>query len=475
MKKHFALFSALALAFSIASPVIAADDITTLRRQLEEQRALIQAQQQQLAQQAQALDRLSERLDEMTAGQAAAAQAVSSPKLSADDTPKVAARPETTMERDEVGDLNSESIKSGEFPGSFMIPGPGKISLRIGGFVKTVAIADSDAETMGADFLPSTLGTRRSDKDGAFSLDATITRLNLDARAPTPDGRLRGYVEWDLNDSNDGSVAFKMRHAYGAWINSYGTLTAGHTWSTLMDLKILPEGLTEPTMSGPIFMRQAQIRWSQPLDSQFTLHAAIEDPNSNDVFSDEPTLGKTDIPDVVMGLEYDRAGIGHLRLNGILRHIEVDMPAGGDDDELGWGMTLTGHLNFFEKDRFRCGGAYGQGLGRYLLGIQSIDGSAIDPVRNELRLRDNWGAFASYEHHWTEKYRSTAKVGYAHSKPFGWQAAGTLENTMYTGANLMCQVFPYLTLGIEYDYGRRENKDNSDLDNHRLMLGVQVY
>lgn len=475
MKKYFALFRALVLALAIAAPAFAADDIATLRQQLAEQQTLIQTQQQQLERQAQALDKLSVRLDELTAVKADAAQAVSSPKLSTDDTAKVASRPGTTMGRDSVGDMNSESIKAGDFPGSFRIPGPGKVSLAIGGFVKTVAIADSDAEAMGADFLPSTLGTRRVDKDGAFSIDATITRLHLDARAPTPSGPLRGYVEWDLNNSNDGNVAFKMRHAYGAWTNSYGTLTAGHTWSTMMDLKILPEGLTEPTMSGAIFMRQPQIRWSQPLDSQFTLHAAIEDPNSNDVFSDTPTLGKTNIPDFVMGLDYDRAGIGHLRLNGILRDIDVNMPAGGDDNELGWGIALSGHLNFFDKDRLRFSGAYGEGLGRYLLGIQSIDGSAIDPVRNELVLRDNWGALVNYEHHWTEKYRSTAMFGYAHANPLSWQAPETLDNTMYAAANLIWQVLPYLSLGIEYDYGRRENKDNSDLDNHRLMFGVQVY
>jgi len=450
--------------------VTAADDIDALRRQLEEQRTLIlkqrdmlQTQQQKLDQQEQELDRLSRKVDEMAKGDNTALLQTA------------ASRFEKTLARDSVGDLNSGSVKAGEFPGSFMIPGTGKVSLAIGGFVKTVAIADSDAEAMGADFLPSTLGARRSDKDGAFSVDATITRLYLDARAPTPSGALRGYLESDLNDKNDGNVVLKVRHAYGTWANAYGTLTAGHTWSTMMDLKILPEGLTEPTVSGAIFTRQAQIRWSQPLDSQFTLNAAIENPNSNDVFSNTPTLGKTSIPDVVLGLEYDQAGAWHLRLNSIMRHIKVDMPAGGDDEDLGWGLSLTGHLNLLETDRLIFSGAYGEGLGRYLLGIQSTDGAAVDPVRNELKLRDNWGTFATYAHHWTEKYRSSVMVGYADSDPLGWQAPGTLDNSMFAGVNLMWQALPYLSLGIEYDYGRRENKDNSDLDNHRLMFGVQVF
>lgn len=72
--------------------------------------------------------------------------------------------------RDTVGDLNAGAVEAGEFPDSIKIPGNGDVSLAIGGFVKTVAIFDSDAENMGADLLPVTWGTRRSDTEGGFSL-----------------------------------------------------------------------------------------------------------------------------------------------------------------------------------------------------------------------------------------------------------------------------------------------------------------
>jgi len=39
----------------------------------------------------------------------------------------------------------------------------------------------------------------------------------------------------------------------------------------------------------------------------------------------------------------------------------------------------------------------------------------------------------------------------------------------------MWAVQPYLTLGAEYAYGRRMNEDGSDLDNHRVAVGVQVF
>lgn len=477
MRSLLVMLGALAAAF--APPANAEDDLSTLRKQLVEQRALIQAQQQQLERQAQELERLSQRLEGMAAAKGdaprpptvAAAQGAPpapapSSKLAVDSAP-----------RDDVGDLNSAAVSAGDFPGAIRLPGK-DVSLAIGGLVKTVAIADSKAETMGADFLPATLGTKSPDKDGAFSIDSTLTRVFLDGRAASRDGgQLRGYVEADLNNANDGSLGVKLRHAYGSWKNRYGTLLAGHTWSTFMDTKILPEGLTEPTVSGAIFVRQPEVRWSQPLDASFTLHAAIEDPNSSDIFdsSSTPRLGRTKLPDAILGLEYVAGNRGHLRLNAIARDLEVNLPDGSSDSQAAWGFALTGSLNVLEGDRWVFGAAYGQGLGRYLLGIPSTAGSVLDPVTKEIALRDNWGALTAYKHQWTQSLRSTAMVGYARARPLDWMPGDTFESSTYAAANLMWQVLPYLTLGVEYAYGQRALKDGSTLDNHRIGLGFQFY
>jgi len=259
------------------------------------------------------------------------------------------------------------------------------------------------------------------------------------------------------------------------WKYENFSLVAGHTWSTLMDLKIIPEGLTEPTVSGVIFMRQPQVRVSQAFESGLALHAALEDPNSDDVFDSSSNQEKniTNIPDLVAGVEYGKKDVGHLRLNGILRDIEVRMPQGGKETNHAWGLALSGHLKLLERDVWRFNGVYGKGLGRYLLGIQSAAGSAIDANDNDFELRDNWGVMTAYEHHWNDSFRSSALAGYARSKPLGWQPGDTFESSIYASANLMWEVLPYLTFGVEYAYGQRENKDDSDLDNHRLSLGLQ--
>lgn len=130
------------------------------------------------------------------------------------------------LTRDAVGDLNAPSVKAGDFPGAIQLPGDDGISLAIGGFVKTAVIVDSHAEKMGADFVPATPGS--SDNNGSFSIDSTLTRLYFDARAPVPDGKVRGYIEYDMNASNNGSLGVKLRHAYGTRENKDGSELDNH-------------------------------------------------------------------------------------------------------------------------------------------------------------------------------------------------------------------------------------------------------
>ena len=487
MKRIFAASASSATAFFVASHAMAQDSTEDLKKQLAEQQAKIEAQQQQLEQQAALLRTLSEKLDAYVENQEMpheAAPASSGKQVAAtgaspppERTEQAVTREAVADTRDSVGDLNAEAVRAGTFPGSFRIPGPGAVSLRIGGFVKTVAIADSDAEASGTIFTPALLGARRSDTDGNYSIDATLSRVFIDGRAPVGDGLIRGYVEWDFNGSGTGSPAFNTRLAYGSWQSSAGTLLVGHYWSTMMDLRILPEGLTEPTVSGVIFSRQSQVRWTQPLGRSLTMNVAIEDPTNTDVedYSANPELSVPQLPDGVMRFDLAPSDRWHLSLSGLLRDLRVELPTGKKHSELGWGLQLSGHISVASRDKFGFNGVYGEGLGRYMLGIQPTAGAVIDPATDTLVLRKNWGMFGTYQHFWSEKLRSTFTAGYAKSETLDWQPASTFSNSTFASVNLMWQILPYLTFGAEYGYGSRENKDGSDLDNHRFSLGFQFY
>jgi hypothetical protein len=454
----------VALTLTLSASGAMADEIAELRRQLETQSELIRQQQEMLGRQQQMIERLSARLDELE-------QAEPSPRPA-----MTAMQQRMTRERDPIGDMNAPGVQAGKFEGAIVIPGPARTALAIGGFIKTLAIHDTDAEAQGAVFLPAQLGTSRDDDDddGNSSIDATLSRINFDLRAPSPFGDVRGYLEIDANGKNDGNADLRLRHAYGTWASDAGTLTAGQTWSTFMDLKALPEGLSEPAVSGIAFQRQPLGRWSTGLTEGTVGEIAIEDPNSDDVFDVNQRPTRSPYPDLIAAAEYDRPGVGHLRLGGIARWLELD----GDDThgstKRGYGLTLGAHLNSVGEDRIILGGTYGKGLGRYLVGLDSTSSGAADPDGN-LELRTNYGGYLGYQRRWTAALRSSFAVGYARAEPRSFQPGDTFDNTRYALANLLWAVVPYLTFGLEYDYGLRENKDGSQADDHRLMFGVQVF
>ena len=456
----------------LSSPQAAAqDEAAELRDEVNELRAIIEQQRQQLDRQSEALQQLGSRLEDVEANSAADV-----PKNSDAGAPAAAKADRAGRDfRDSVGDLNSDAVKAGDFAGAIRLPNTRDVQLAIGGFIKTAALWDSNAENIGVDFLPALL-ERRDNQDGNFALDSTLTRWFFDARAPSPgDGQLRGYMEWDLNGKNDGELDVKTRLAYGSWSTSAGTLTVGQNWSTFMDLKLLPEGLTEPTVSGAIFVRQSQIQWSAPLGAKWTYHVAIEDSSSNDFDSDIPDIDRnTELPDVVAGIEYNDSQ-WHWRLNGIGRKLQLDIPDGPDESATGWGLSTSVRYNFSEGDWLGASASYGEGLGRYLLGIRSTAGGAIEGPDSDLELRDNWGAFVNYFHKWSGTMRSSVTLGHARSDALDFQPDMTFESTSYGAVNYLWSPLPYLTLGVEYQYGKLEYVNGDDLDNSRISFALQIY
>lgn len=377
--------------------------------------------------------------------------------------------------RDPVGDLNAGAVAAGEFPGSILIPGTRQVSLAIGGFFKTVAIADSDLEGTGSIFLPANIGASRPDTAGGTSFDAALSRILLDARAPTPNGSVRGYIEVDLNSANNGSLAFQLRHAYGVWRAGPGALTAGHTWSTGMDLGVLPEGLTEPTISGAIFQRQAQLRWSQGVTDHFKFDVALEDGTSSDATITGPWRATTRLPDFIAATEWSWGSAGHVRVTGMLRQIRITHDSGRSMSEAASGVSLSGHVGVGKRDKLALGANLGKGGGRYLLGLPGGSAGFLDVVDERLELQSAAGAFATYRHVWTARLRSTAAYSRAWVEDASWQAPGDFDSSTFGLVNLLWSPLHYVTLGVEYQYGRRETKDGASRDNQRIMFGVQIF
>ncbi|MDD1612171.1 MAG: DcaP family trimeric outer membrane transporter, partial [Methylococcaceae bacterium] len=169
----------------------------------------------------------------------------------------------------------AKPVETGAIKGSIKIPAT-DTSLAIGGFVKLDAIynsqstGDNGRTNQGDQWLvPGSIPVDDSHAEAnQITFHARSSRFWLKSFTPTRLGDLNTYLEMDFfafqapgDERVSNSYAPRMRHAYG----QLGRFLAGQTWTTFMDARALPE-LNDFAGAplGRIFVRQPQVRWTQP-------------------------------------------------------------------------------------------------------------------------------------------------------------------------------------------------------------------
>lgn len=368
--------------------------------------------------------------------------------------------------RDAIGDLNSNSVKKGDFPGSIQLPGQ-NTSIGFGGFVKTILYVDSDKENKGDIITPGYFNPFES--KGQFGISAKLSRFLFDARNKSSMGNLRGYFEVDFTNGG-----FNIRHAFANWKYGKHDILAGLFWSALMDLPALSaiEGTGEPSISGVIFNRQAQIRYTYNLSTAWNFHFSLEDPSSSDALIPSGFKPFTKAPDVITAIGVHDPNIGHIQIAGILRAIQIDSANKYNLTGTAKAISLASYLVLFGKGKLVVSASYGTGLGKYMLGVNGVAGY-IDE-QQKLSLAETYGGVISYQHKFSEKWRSNFGIGTAGLTNTETSKI-TFKNSIYGFTNIFCQIMPMFTVGLEYIYAESRYKGGLKALNNRIQLGIQVF
>jgi hypothetical protein len=361
------------------------------------------------------------------------------------------------------------------------IPIPGTDTMfKIGGFARLDGILDFANNGNPNQFVPSTIpvpGEPGWDGGERSALITKATRLSFELRRPVPfDGNLRIYYENDFfNDSTSNSMSYRVRHFYGqAW-----NFLIGQTYSAFMDIDAFPDVVDYQGPNGIVNRRQPQIRYTLPVykrgDTNFQLFASIEQPEAKlDTTADTSgvTLSTVNhIPDSIAGFRWEGT-LGHVQGAGLFRELSYESDNGPSGDVFGWGATLAGGLNVFEKDKFSAQVTYGNGVARYIndLGGENLDAAIVD---GRLKAVPVFAAMAGYTHHWSDEWRTTISGGYVKVDAPSMLDRFTIDNTVYASANLMWHPTSSFRMGLEYLYGRKETLDGSERDAHRLNFVVR--
>ena len=188
---------------------------------------------------------------------------------------------------------------------------------------------------------------------------------------------------------------------------------------------------------------------------------------------DFTALPNSPSPDGTFQLRHEMKS-GHVELSALLRDIAASVPDGRTDSVFGWGFNLAG-LYKVGKDNLVYQGVYGDGIERYIndtsgLGIDAAVKSVQDPVLEAVPVG---GFYGGYQHIWCDKLRSSVVYGFLQAQNTAAQVGSQFHRTEYNAVNLIWSPFAQVTLGTEFLYGWRVNKDNSTGNAPRIQISAK--
>jgi outer membrane DcaP-like protein len=380
-------------------------------------------------------------------------------------------------------------VTGGAIPGSFTLPGS-NTSIKLGGYVKFDAVYSDITQGVDAVANQQTVdnaipvgpdGTPADHKRGQLTLHARQTRLNLATSTPTSYGSMTTFIEGDFfgadgNESVTNSNGFRIRHAYG----TLGNFLAGQYWTNLFDENAYAETVEFGGPVGEIFIRQAQVRWTQPFAAG-EWSASMENPESLFAVSGAPlTAGSATplrsdrdrYPDIIGRLKWKNQ-LGTFNAALIARNIRIDSTTAADA-KWGEGVSLTEVIPMGNSDDFRANFNAGNAIGRYQLAGFFPDGY-VDAT-GKVRLARAKSAYAAYRHFWSPVLRSSLIVSASSTDtPGGGTFNGFDKSARSAHANLIFSPIPRVNLGMELIYEKRTVVDGDFGTLHRLQFAAQYF
>jgi hypothetical protein len=240
-----------------------------------------------------------------------------------------------------------------------------------------------------------------------------------------------------------------------------------------MDIDVFPNTVEYWGPPGMVFFRNIQVRW-MPIMGDTRLTFALERPGASGdqgVYSDRIELSgvspRFPLPD--LSAEYRHAGkFGYVELAGILRYIswEDHLPDSYDlgDNTIGWGLNLSSNLNITKSLVGRFQAMYGEGVQNYMndapadIGIKE---NFSDPDKPILGVPlPVLGIVAFLDKKWNDKFSSSAGYSLINITNSDGQNSSAFKRGQYALANLLYYPAGNSMVGVELQYGTRENYDD---------------
>jgi len=331
--------------------------------------------------------------------------------------------------------------------------------------------------------LPAYAGEYGADGNTYFGVRQT--RFGVKSSTSTLLGDLKTIFEFELFGTgvDAGQTTFRLRQAYG----ELGHFGAGQTWSPFMDIDVFPNSLEYWGPSGMVFFRNVQVRW-MPVQGASNVVIALERPGASadgGLYSDRVELQNIapqfKWPDLSGHARLAR-NWGYVQVGAIVRKIAwVDTNPTTfnlSGTAIGWGVNVTSNLNFTKKDVGKFEVVYGEGIENYMndapvdVGVRNNLVNPVSPIKGvPLPLL---GVVSFLDHNWSDRFSTSIGYSLINIENSNGQRPSDFHQGSYALANILYHPVRKVTIGSEFQFGRRLNfSDGFNVNDYRIQFSAR--
>lgn len=332
--------------------------------------------------------------------------------------------------------------------------------------------------------LPSSPGQYGPNGNTFFGVRQT--RFGVKSSTETPLGDLKTIFEFELFGTgvDAGQTTFRLRQAYG----ELGQFGAGQTWSPFMDIDVFPNSLEYWGPPGMVFFRNVQVRW-MPVQGASNIVIALERPGASadgGVYADRIDLSNIKPqfkwPDLSGHARLARKW-GYVQVGAIVRKLawvdtSTSSPFNLSGSAVGWGVNVSSNLNFTKKDVGRFQVVYGHAIENYMndapvdVGAQHNLTNPIAPFKGvPLPVL---GVVSFLDHTWSDRFSSSIGYSLINIDNSNAQLPNAFHQGQYALANFLYHPVKKVTIGSEFQFGRRLNfTDGYNFNDYRVQFSFR--
>lgn len=253
-----------------------------------------------------------------------------------------------------------------------------------------------------------------------------------------------------------------------------------------MDIDVFPNSLEYWGPNAMVFFRNVQVRW-MPIQGDTRMTIALERPGASGDPGEfrsgveaQDVRSRFPLPDLSGEYRMGQSW-GYVEVAGMLRYIEwddlVDDNQDLSGDAIGWGVNVSTNIKTGDVGTIRGQVVYGEAIQNYM-NDAPVDIAAIgtnDPAKPiDGQPVPMLGVVAFYDHSWSPKWSSSVGYSLLSIDNLEGQLDDAFAKGHYALVNLLHYPATNLMVGVEAQFGKRENyRDDFTSDDVRIQFSAK--